>query len=263
MSTEEILYSKDGAIATITLNRPDARNAWSEGMLGEMHGALGRATDDQEVRAVILTGAGKSFCAGGDLKSMRDRTGMFEGDTIELRRKYERGLQDITRAFDRFEKPVVAAINGAAIGAGLDLALMCDVRVGSERAKFGSTFASVGLIPGDGGAFLLTRAVGFSRAVELILTARVFDAQEAYDIGLIHAKVEADRVMEVARERAEQIARLPAPAVQMAKVALYRTYTHDAESALQLTAALQSLVQHTQAHQDAVEAMLTKISKGK
>ena len=152
---------------------------------------------------------------------------------------------------------------GAAIGAGLDLALMCDVRVGSERAKFGSTFASVGLIPGDGGAFLLTRAVGFSRAVELILTARVFDAQEAYDIGLIHAKVEADRVMEVARERAEQIARLPAPAVQMAKVALYRTYTHDAESALQLTAALQSLVQHTQAHQDAVEAMLTKISKGK
>ena len=157
-------------------------------------------------------------------------------------------------------KPVIAAINGAAIGAGLDLALMCDVRIGSARAKFGSTFASVGLIPGDGGAFLLTRAVGFSRAVELILTARVFDAEEALSMGLLHARVEPDQVLAIAKERAEQIAALPAPAVQMAKVALYRTYTHDAESALQLTAALQSLVQHTKEHSDAVEAMLAKIT---
>ncbi|MEC9442100.1 MAG: enoyl-CoA hydratase-related protein [Myxococcota bacterium] len=260
MSKEEILYEKDGAIATITLDRPDARNAWSEAMLPQMHTALATAMADRDVRAVILTGAGKSFCAGGDLKSMRDRTGMFEGDTIELRRKYERGLQDITRAFERFEKPIIAAINGAAIGAGLDLALMCDIRIGSERAKFGSTFASVGLIPGDGGAFLLTRAVGFSRAVELILTARVFDAEEALSIGLLHASVAPEQVLPLARERAEQIASLPAPAVQMAKVALYRTYTHDAESALQLTAALQSLVQHTKEHSDAVEAMLAKIT---
>lgn len=260
MSQEEILYEKDGAIATITLNRPDARNAWSVAMLPQMHAALEEAMSDKDVRALILTGAGKSFCAGGDLKSMRDRTGMFEGDTIELRRKYERGLQDITRAFERFEKPVIAAINGAAIGAGLDLALMCDVRIGSARAKFGSTFASVGLIPGDGGAFLLTRAVGFSRAVELILTARVFDAEEALSMGLLHARVEPDEVLAIAKERAEQIAALPAPAVQMAKVALYRTYTHDAESALQLTAALQSLVQHTKEHSDAVEAMLAKIT---
>lgn len=257
---EEILYERDGAVATITLNRPQARNAWSEEMLPQMHRAMERAQDDPQVRAVILTGAGKSFCAGGDLRAMQERTGMFAGDTIELRRKYERGLQEITRRFERFEKPVIAALNGAAVGAGLDLALMCDIRIASARAKFGSTFAAVGLIPGDGGAFLLTRAVGFSRAVELILTARLVGSEEALGMGLVHECVAPEQVLERARERADQIAALPAPAVQMAKVALYRTYTHDAESALQLTAALQSLVQHTREHAEAVEAMLQKIS---
>ena len=257
---EDLRYEVDGPVATITLDRPEARNAWSEAMMQSMHTALDRAEGDPEVRVIVLTGAGTSFCAGGDLKAMRDRSGMFAGDPVELRRQYARGLQEITRRFERLERPVIAAINGAAIGAGLDLSLMCDIRVASRRAKFGSTFAAVGLIPGDGGAFLLTRVVGFAHATELILSARVFEAEEAARIGLVHELAEPDEVMPRALERAADIARLPGPAVQMARVALYRTYHQSAESALELTAALQGLVQHTAEHEAAVAAMLARLS---
>jgi enoyl-CoA hydratase/carnithine racemase len=214
------------------------------------------------VRAVIVTGAGPAFCAGGDLKAMREESGMFAGDPVELRDNYLRGMQTIPRRFERFEKPAIAAINGHAIGAGLDLSLMCDIRVASEKAKFGSTFAKVGLIPGDGGAYLLPRVVGFSKAVELILTAKVIGADEALDIGLVGEVVPRDQVMGRARETAEQIASLPPKAVKVAKAALYRSVDRDIETALQITAALQSCVQRTDEHQEAVEALLAQISKG-
>lgn len=262
-STEQLLYTVHDAtgVATLTLNRPTASNAWSDEMLAGMLELLPKIQGDARVKVLLLTGSGKNFCAGGDLEAMRDRTGMFEGNPVELRAKYSRGLQEITRHFDRLEKPVVCAINGAAIGAGLDLSLMCDVRIASERARFGSTFAGVGLIPGDGGAFLLTRAVGFSRATELILSARVIKSEEALRIGLVHEVVPHDEVLSHATTRAEKIARLPAPAVQMAKVALYRTYTQQIEPALQLTSALQGLVQHTPEHEAAVLAMLERLGK--
>ncbi len=256
------LYATHDGIATLTLNRPEARNAWSQEMIDGTHAALDAAARDPEVKVLIVTGAGKAFCAGGDLRAMRDREGMFAGDTVELRGRYADGLQNITRHFERFDKPTIAAVNGAAIGAGLDLALMCDLRVASSRAKFGSTFAAVGLIPGDGGAYLLTRVVGFPRAVELILTARVIDAARAEAIDLVHEVVPPEEVTSRANEIASEIARLPAPAVRMAKVALRKTYNRDMEVALELTAALQGLVQHTEAHEQAVLGMLAKIGKG-
>lgn len=257
----EILYTiEDNGVATITLNRPDARNAWSETMVPLMIEMLDRAEQDPNVRVVILTGAGKSFCAGGDLRAMQNRSGMFEGDTVGLRQKYMRGLQNVTRRMDFFEKPIIAAINGAAVGAGLDLALMCDIRVASERAKMGSTFAAVGLIPGDGGAYLLTRVVGFARAVELILTARLVAGEEALSLNLIHEIVTPEDVLTRAQAIAAMISRHPAPALKMAKAALYRTYHQDLETALQLTAAFQSITQHTDDHIEAVERMLEKIS---
>lgn len=255
----DLIYKVDGAIATITLNRPQARNAYSEQMVRGLTDALDQAEADPQVRALILSGAGAVFSAGGDLKQMRDREGMFAGDPVELRDQYLRGLQSIPRRFQRFEKPAIAAINGHAIGAGLDLALMCDIRIASEDAKFGSTFARVGLIPGDGGAYLLPRVVGFSRAVELILTARVFGATEALRIGLIHQRTPADEVMARAQSTAEQIAQLPPKAVKMAKAALYNSVDRDLETALQLTAALQSCVQQTDEHVEAVEAMLAAL----
>ncbi|MFP4600138.1 MAG: enoyl-CoA hydratase-related protein [Persicimonas sp.] len=256
----DILYDVDDAIATITLNRPEARNAYSSQMAEELVGALDRAELDEQVRAVIVTGAGPAFCAGGDLKAMRDKSGMFAGDPVELRDNYLRGLQSIPRRFERFEKPVIAAINGHAIGAGLDLSLMCDIRIGSDEAKFGSTFAKVGLIPGDGGAYLLTRVVGFSTAVELILTARIIDADEALEVGLISEVVAREDVLDRARQTAAAIAKLPPKAVKIAKAALYRCVDRDIETSLQLTAALQSCVQRTDEHDQAVADMLDQIS---
>ncbi|MFB6373022.1 MAG: enoyl-CoA hydratase-related protein, partial [Bradymonadaceae bacterium] len=256
-----ILYDVDAPIATITLNRPEARNAWSSGMAEGVVDALDDADADDRVRCVIVTGAGEAFCAGGDLKAMRDRSGMFEGDPVELRDNYLKGLQAVPRRFEAFEKPVVAAINGPAVGAGLDLTLMCDLRIASETAKFGSTFAKVGVIPGDGGAYLLRRIVGFAKAVELILTAKIIDAEEALDIDLITRLVPDDRVMEEARRTAEQIASLPPKAVKMAKAALYRCADQDIETSLQLTAALQSCVQHTDEHRRAIEDVIASLQK--
>lgn len=260
---EHLLYELDTAtgIGTITLNRPEASNAWSQQMLTDMLALLPKLQHDSALKVLILKSNGKNFCAGGDLEAMRDRSGMFEGNTVELRAKYSQGLQEVTRGFDRLERPVISAIQGAAIGAGLDLALMTDIRIASDNSKFGSTFAGVGLIPGDGGAFLLTRAVGFSRATELILSTRVIKSEEALRIGLVHEVVAPDQLYQRARERALHIASLPSPAVNMAKVALYRTYSQSIEPALQLTSALQALVQHTPEHEEAVLKLLKKLGK--
>jgi enoyl-CoA hydratase/carnithine racemase len=257
----DVLYEVRDAVATITLNRPDARNAYSEAMVRELLDAVDEADADEVVRAVVVTGAGPVFSAGGDLKAMRDRTGMFAGDPAELRNQYRKGLQQITRRFDAFEKPVVAAVNGAAIGAGLDLALMADLRIASNDATFGSTFAKVGLIPGDGGAYLLTRVVGFARALDLVLTARIIGAPEALSMGLVTELAPTEEVVARAYERAEQIASLPPKAVQAAKACLYRSVDQDLETALQLTAALQATVQHTDDHAEAVQDLLASLSR--
>lgn len=257
----DLLYDVDTPLATITLNRPDTRNAWSSEMAEGVVDALDAAARDDDVRCVLLTGAGDAFCAGGDLEAMRDRSGMFDGDPVELRDNYIDGLQAVTRRFDAFEKPVVAAINGPAVGAGLGLACMCDLRIASEQAEFGSTFARVGVIPGEGGAYLLRRIVGFPKAVELILTAKVIDAREALDIDLVTRLVDDDAVMKEARSTAEQIASLPPKAVKMAKAALYRCVDEDLETSLQLTAALQACVQHTDEHREAVEDVIASLKK--
>ena len=256
----DILYDADDAIATITLNRPEARNAYSDDMVTHLVGALDRADADADVRVVIITGEGSSFCAGGDLKAMRDETGMFQGDPVELRDKYLRGMQSIPRRFNRFDKPTIAAINGPALGAGLGLALMCDLRISAQSAKFGSTFAKVGLIPGDGGAYLLNRVVGFARALELILTAQVIDADRAADIELVHRVVDDADLLTEARDTAQQIASLPPKALQMAKAALYRSVDQDLETSLHITAALQGLIQSTDEHQQAVADLLESLA---
>lgn len=254
-----VLYETSGPVATITLNRPEARNAYTEAMVKQLLTAIDEADADEDIRTVVLTGAGPAFSAGGDLRAMRDRTGMFEGDPAELRNQYRKGLQQLPRRFDQFEKPVVAAINGAAIGAGLDLALMADLRIASRDATFGSTFARVGLIPGDGGAYLLTRVVGFAQALDLVLTARMIGADEALALNLVTSVVDADQVLDVAHERAEQIASLPPKAVQAAKACLYRSVDNDMETALQLTAALQATVQHSDDHEQAVQEMIDRL----
>ena len=248
----DLRRAQDGAVLTLTLDRPDARNAYSEAMVDSLVRALDDADRDDAVRCVILTGAGPAFSAGGDLKRM------LQQGPVDLRRRYVDGIQRIPRRLALAEKPVIAAINGPAIGAGLDLACMCDLRVAARGAQLGSTFVKVGLVPGDGGAYFLSRAIGFSRALELMLTARLVDTDEAERIGLVHRVVEPDQLLPTARALAEQIAANAPLAVRMTKRAAYRSFDADLEQALELAATYQGVVQNTADHREAVRALLER-----
>ena len=255
----DLIKTQEEGVATLTLNRPDVRNAYSESMVAMMVEYLNEIERDSTINVVVLRGAGKSFCAGGDLNAMANRTGMFAGDPTELRNHYRLGIQEMTRRFQSFEKPVIAAVHGAAVGAGLGLATMCDIRVVASGTKFGAPFPKLGLIPGDGSAYLLARAIGYSRAMELVISARIFDADEAYRMGLVHYVVEgekkdlADLVYEKALRVATDIAALPSKAVQLTKSHLQQTWHGDVNTALHLAAAYQGMVQRSEEHIQAVK----------
>lgn len=259
MSAPHVRYEATAPLATITLDRPEARNAYSDRMVDELIAAFDEAETDATVRAIVLTGAGKAFSAGGDLKAMQRDEGMFEGDdAVSLRRSYVRGIQRVPERIARVDKPIVAAVNGAAIGAGLDLACMCDLRIASTKAKLGSTFVKVGLVPGDGGAFFLARTIGFPRALELMLTGRVVDADRALALGLVHEVVEPDEVLPRARAVAEEIAANAPLAVQLTKRAAYRSWETELQTALELAASYQGIVQRSADHREGVSAILEK-----
>ncbi len=242
----------------LTLDRPQARNAWSDEMLTAFVATLDRAEEDDQVRCVAITGAGSAFSAGGDLKAMRDKSGMFAGDPVALRNRYTRGIQSIPRRMARFDKPVIAAINGAAIGAGLDLTCMCDIRVAVNSAKLGSTFVKVGLIPGDGGAWLLSRTIGYPKAMDLILTGRILTAEQALELGLVHEVVERDVLAPAVRRRANEILANSPLAVRLAKAAMQRSWFEPLDTALELAATYQGIVQNTEDHLEGVNAILDK-----
>jgi len=242
--------------AVVTLDRPEARNAYSVAMIDSLVRALDQLEDDDDVRVVILTGADPAFSAGGDLKAMRERTGMFAGDGSRLRVAYQRHIHRVPKRLLAFDKPVIAAINGPAIGAGLDLACMCDLRIASDKARFGSTFVKVGLVPGDGGAYWLSRAVGHAKAAEMVLTGDILDAEDARHIGLVTDHVPHDDLLEAAGALAARIAANAPLAVRLSKQALARSWDLSAEQALELAATYQGIVQVSDDHTEGVEAIL-------
>ena len=258
MELHDLRYDAQAPIAVITLDRPQARNAYSMAMIESLESALDQAEHDDDVRCVVLSGAGSTFHAGGDLKQMRDQSGMFAGDPIALRSHYVAGIQRVPRRLARFDKPIVAAINGAAIGAGLDLACMCDLRVAETNAKLGSTFVKVGLVPGDGGAYFLARTIGFPRALEMVLTGRLVDASEALSLGLVHRVVPGDQLMATARQMAMDLAQRAPLAVRLTKRAAYRSWDCDMDTALELAASFQGMAQNTHDHREGVTAILEK-----
>lgn len=258
MNLADLRYESRGAVAVVTLDRPEARNAYSEAMVESLVGSIDAADADPEIRCLVLTGAGRAFSAGGDLKRMRDKEGMFEGGPIGLKRGYESYIQTIPRRLARFDKPVLAAVNGPAMGAGLDLACMADIRFASTQARFGSTFVKVGLVPGDGGAYLLARTIGLPRALDLMLSARVIDAVEAERFGLVQRVVHPDVLLEETLAYAELIAQNAPLAVQLTKRAAYRSYEADLDAALELASTYQGMAQNTEDHFEAVDAMLEK-----
>ena len=205
-----LIYEQDGPLVTLTMNQPEQRNPLTGNTaVPEFLAAIDRIHDDRGVRCVILTGNGPSFCAGGDIREMK-RQATPEVSEMDIRHDYRRGIQRLTLALFNLEVPVIAAVNGHAIGAGLDLACMCDIRIASEKAKFAESFIKLGIIPGDGGAWLLPRIVGMSRAAELAFTGDMIDAQQALAWNLVSRVVPHDELMAVgARARgAHHAARL-------------------------------------------------------
>jgi enoyl-CoA hydratase/carnithine racemase len=241
--------STDGAIQTWTIDLPEVGNAITGAdVIAAFETGVDAANRDSAIRAVILTGAGKIFSAGGNVKEMADRQGMFGLDAIEQRRAYIDGIQRIPRALGRLEVPLIAAVNGAAIGAGCDLAMMCDIRIASERASFAESFVQLGLIPGDGGTWFLPRAIGYARAAELTFTGERIDAQTALEWGLISRVVPHEELLAEARTLADRIAANPPHALRMAKRLLQESISGSLESTLAMAAAMQPLAHHDTEH---------------
>lgn len=257
--TDPVLHAREGAILTVTLNLPDKRNPISDPeVIDALENILRAADADIGVRAIILTGAGTAFSSGGDLKAMKEGRGLRAALPAQTRRNYREGIQRLPLLFHALEVPVVAAVNGPAIGAGLDLACMCDVRIAAGRAVFAESFVKVGIVPGDGGAWLLPRIVGFSKATELALTGETIDAAEALRIGLVSRVVPGDELMLAARVVADKIAANPPHAVRMTKRLLREGQTATLAAILELSAAMQSLAHATRDNDEAIDAFLEK-----
>lgn len=256
-----VLFDLDDAgIATITLNRPDMRNPISgDEVVSALCDTLEAMEANPKVRVAILTGAGKAFSSGGDINAMKPGGGgLNAGLPAGTRGNYKRGIQRIPLAFAALEVPVIAAVNGPAIGAGLDLACMCDLRIAGESAKFAESFVKLGIIPGDGGAWLLQRVVGFAKAAEMSLTGDMLDASDALACGLVSRVVPDADLLAEARALAAKIAANPPHAVRMTKRLLWEARRADLPTVLEMSAAMQAVAHATGDHDEAVNAFLEK-----
>ena len=254
--TDASLQLDDG-VALLTFERDDVRNALTgTALIDDIIATCEWINRDESVGALILTGAGKAFSAGGNIKDMHERTDMFGGTPLELQDNYRRGIQRLSLALYRLEVPAIAALNGAAIGAGLDLACMCDIRLGSRHAKAGETFVNLGLIPGDGGAWFLPRVVGMQRAAELTFSGRIIDADEALRIGLLLEVIDAAELVPRARTLAQQFSAKPRSALRISKRLLHMGQRLGLEDFLDYCASQQSLCHQSTEHHLAVRRML-------
>lgn len=248
-----------GAVAVLTLNRPDKLNALGEpGDGDQVRAACDRVNDDRAIRCVILTGAGRAFSAGGDVKAMKARAGAFGGGGVEIRDNYRTNIHRIVRSVYGLEVPSIAAVNGPAIGLGCDVACMADIRIAADTARFGVTFLKLGLIPGDGGAWLLPRTVGMSRAAEMLFTGDVVDAATAAEWGLVSRVVPAAALMDEAMALATRIAQQPPHALRLAKNLLKHGQTSSYDTLMDMSAAAQAISHLTDDHMEGVDALLEK-----
>lgn len=253
------METREGGIVTLTLNRPELRNPISDpDMLEMVIAALQRLDADRATRVIILTGAGSAFSSGGNLKSMGTTGGLNDPLPAQTRMNYKYGIQRLPLLIEAMEVPVVAAVNGPAIGAGLDLALMCDVRIAAQSARFAESFVKVGIVPGDGGAWFLPRVVGFTKACEMALTGDPIDAGEALACGLVSKVVPDAELMEEAVRMARRIAANPAHVVRMTRRLLRQGRNASLDALLEASAAMQALAHATADHAEAVAALLER-----
>lgn len=257
--SQPVRFEVSDAIATITIDVPDQRNAISDPeVLESLLDALVKADTQRGIRVAILTGNGPVFSSGGNLKQMGAKGGLNDPLPARTRVNYRQGIQRLPLALERMEVPVIAAVNGPAIGAGCDLTCMCDIRIAAASARFAESFVKVGLVPGDGGAWLLPRIVGFAKAAEMALTGEPIDANEALRFGLVSQVVADDQLMPTARAIAQKIADNPPHAVRLTRRLLREAWASRLDTVLELSAGFQALVHATADHREAVDAMLTK-----
>jgi len=254
MAEPHVLYRIEGNTAIITLNRPEVKNAFSTEMISLWRQFLEETGRDDNVRVVILTGKGDTFCSGGNIRDMAE--GKLR--SWDMKKFLWEGVHRIVFALEDLDKPIIAAINGAAMGAGLDMAMMCDLRVCSDKARLAESYITLGVVPGDGGAYYLPRLVGTAKALELLLTGDVLHPQEALAIGLVNRVVPHDRLMEETMKLAERIASHPPLAVRMTKRAVYQGEQSTLRSHLDYISSQLALLSETRDHQEAACAFLEK-----
>jgi enoyl-CoA hydratase/carnithine racemase len=257
--SDAVLWSQDGHVVTLTMNRPEQRNAIGDlDELDHFVGLLQKASADRSVRAVILTGAGSAFAAGGNVKAMRERTGMFGGNGAHIRENYRRTVQTLARALWNVEVPTIAAINGPAVGQGCDLACLCDIRIAGRSARLSVPFLKLGLIPGDGGAWLMPRVAGRSRAAELFYTGDMIDADTAAQWGIVSRVVADESLMDAAATLARKIASNPPDVLRMTKRLLRASEGATFDTLQEMSAAMQSICHQTDDHREAIDAFFEK-----
>lgn len=247
--------------AVLTFNRDDVRNALTgTALVDDICAAVEWANGNTDLNCLIVTGSGKAFSSGGNIKDMVERRGMFGGSPAELAESYRRGIQRMSRTVFHAEIPLIAAVNGAAVGAGFDLACMCDIRLGSEHTLFGETFINLGIIPGDGGAWFLQRLVGYQRAAELTFSGRLVKADEALALGLLLEVVAADKLLARAEALAAGFAEKPPQALRLSKRLMKSAQRQELNDFLDVCASVQATCHYTEDHMTALTAFIEKTS---
>jgi len=256
---EWLKFEKEGHIVTLTMNRPEIRNPLGESDdVKNFEEASSLINNDRDVRCVILTGEGAAFSAGGNVKNMKEKKGNFSGSSVALRERYRYGIHRIVRAVWNIEVPVIAAVNGAAVGLGNDVACLADIRIASKNARFGVTFLKIGLIPGDGGAWLLPKIIGLSMASELLFTGKLINSDQAKECGLISEVFEESKLIIEANNLAQSIVKQPPDALRMTKKLLREGMISNFETMLEMSANMQALMHLTEDHEEAITAFFEK-----
>ena len=250
----DLEYEVRDGVGTILLNRPRRKNAFTMEMIDDWAAVLRDARTDADVRALILTGAGDGFCSGVDLGAFSARGSA----PLEVKRNLTDRIHRVAHALEDLDKPMIAAVNGVAVGAGMDMALMCDIRLAARSARFSEGYIRVGLVPGDGGCYFLPRLVGAARAMELLLTGDFIDAVEAERIGIVNHTYDDDRLGEESLAFARRLADGPPVATAMIKRAVYQSANCDLRTALDLISSHMAVVQSTRDSREAYEAFVEK-----
>lgn len=258
--TDQLQFSVDDGIARIVLNRPERLNAFNFAMIDAWAAALDRCRTDDAVKVVLVTGAGEAFCSGGDIVEMGDR---LEHTPEQRKNELFQRIERIPLALEDLDKPVIAVVNGVATGAGMDMALMCDIRYAARSARFAETYVRVGLVPGAGGAHFLPRLIGPARALEMFFTGDFIDAEEAQRIGIVNRVFDDGMLMQEVEKIARRMCRAPALTLRMTKRAIYQGLRNDLRSNLDMISSHYAVITATEEHRELVRRFIAERERKK